>query len=115
MSDTALRTMPEPPGIVKKTDELAAGVLDTHAKALLKLIKIATATTTDADKSLRDTGGHLCASLSKRWSVSESTGTGVRDYFLVAFGSRFPIHTYAFSNHEPSSSVSLRRSSGTET
>jgi len=40
---------------------------------------------------------------------------GARDYFFVAFGSSVPIHSYAFLNHEPISSVSLRRSSGTET
>ena len=34
--------------------------------------------------------------------------------FLVGFGSRVPIQSYAFLNHEPSSSVSLSRSSGTE-
>ena len=38
-----------------------------------------------------------------------------RVYFLVAFGSSVPIHWYAFLNHEPISSVSLRRPSGTDT
>jgi hypothetical protein len=37
-----------------------------------------------------------------------------QDRFLVGFGSRVPIQSYAFSNHEPSSSVSLSRSSGME-
>lgn len=52
--------------IVKASDQLSVGVLDTQAKAFLKLIKIATRITADAEKALRDAGVGISA---KEWDT----------------------------------------------